>query len=332
MNSYKILNKQVFKIDNYSLVPIRFEDRLDIMKWRNEQIYHLRQNKPLNEEDQNNYFKTIVSNLFLDEKPNQILFSYLHGDQCIGYGGLVHINWIDKNAEISFIMNTELENRYFEFHWMKYLELLDQVAFSELNLHKIYTYAFDLRPRLYSALEKAGFVYEATLKEHCFFNGSYLDVLYHSKINNPKLRLAHFNDVNVTYEWAIDDEIRKFSFSKNKIELNEHIDWFSKKLENNECFYFILEDILKKPLGSIRLDLNNNEGIISYLVETKHFGKGYGTLLLQLIEQKVKEFNIPINKLVGYVMKENIASIKIFKKMMYCQEIENNNLKFFKEL
>ena len=36
----------------YKIVPIRYEDRFDIMKWRNEQMYHLRQSKPLTEEDQ----------------------------------------------------------------------------------------------------------------------------------------------------------------------------------------------------------------------------------------------------------------------------------------
>ena len=57
MNKYKaLINKQEFAFENYSIVPIRFEDRMDILKWRNEQIYHLRQEKPLTENDQNNYF------------------------------------------------------------------------------------------------------------------------------------------------------------------------------------------------------------------------------------------------------------------------------------
>ena len=49
MPKYKVLNKQIFKSDDFSLVPIRFECRYDIMQWRNEQIYHLRQNKLLTE-------------------------------------------------------------------------------------------------------------------------------------------------------------------------------------------------------------------------------------------------------------------------------------------
>lgn len=182
MNSYKALNNQVFSNGNYSIVPIRFEDRMDIMKWRNEQIYHLRQSKPLTIEDQNSYFENTVAKLFDQEQPNQILFSYLENNVCIGYGGLVHINWIDKNAEISFIMDTELEGNFFQLHWMNYLSLIEKVAFEELKFHKIYTYAFDLRPHLYKVFTDSGFMEEARLKEHCFFENKFIDVVIHCKI------------------------------------------------------------------------------------------------------------------------------------------------------
>ena len=56
MDIYKSLNKQVVTDGKYSIVPIRHHDRLEIMKWRNEQLFHLRQNKPLTEKQQNNYF------------------------------------------------------------------------------------------------------------------------------------------------------------------------------------------------------------------------------------------------------------------------------------
>lgn len=182
MAQYKVLgSKQEFSINNFRLVPIRMQDRWDIMKWRNEQIYHLRQNKPLTSEDQDHYFNNVVSNLFNQEQPGQLLFSFLEGETCIGYGGLVHINWIDRNAEISFIMNTELESSRFEEIWMVYLKLLDLVAFDTLEFHKIYTYAFDLRPHIYPIFESAGFVKDAILKEHSLFNGKYLDVVIHAK-------------------------------------------------------------------------------------------------------------------------------------------------------
>ena len=41
-------------------MPIRYEDRMDIMEWRNEQIYHLRQKNPLTKVDQESYFKQVI--------------------------------------------------------------------------------------------------------------------------------------------------------------------------------------------------------------------------------------------------------------------------------
>jgi len=183
MPNYKVLTKQIFKIGHFTIVPIRNEDRYKIMAWRNEQIYHLRQSNPLTAQDQDLYFKTVVNELFDNPQPNQLLFSYLDKEDCIGYGGLVHINWIDKNAEISFIMDTTLEKDHFEAHWVTYLKLIEGVAFKELRLHKIYTFAFDLRPQLYPALVRTGFKEEARLKEHCYFQGKFIDVLIHTKLN-----------------------------------------------------------------------------------------------------------------------------------------------------
>jgi len=77
MNCYKALNKQEFSNGNFSIVPIRYEDRFAIMKWRNEQLYHLRQKQPLSADDQDNYFNKVVSKIFDADLPNQFLFSYL---------------------------------------------------------------------------------------------------------------------------------------------------------------------------------------------------------------------------------------------------------------
>ena len=183
MREYKSLSKQKYSINEYQIVPIRNEDRYDIMQWRNEQLYHLRQSKPLDKASQDNYFENAVTKLFEKENPDQILFSYLENGKCIGYGGLVHINWIDKNAEISFIINTGLEHDYFHKHWTIFLSLIEEVAFKSLLLHKIFVYAFDLRVKLYEVLEISSYFKEARLKEHTYFNNNFIDVLIYSKLN-----------------------------------------------------------------------------------------------------------------------------------------------------
>ena len=184
MNFYKALNNQIYSLNEFSLIPIRYEDRLDIMKWRNEQIYHLRQKEPLTIKDQENYFTQVIPDLFKKVNPDQLLFSFLKNEKCIGYGGLVRINWLDKNAEVSFLMNTELEKIYFEKYWTIFLELIEQIAFKEINLRKIYTYAYDLRTQLYPILLKSNYHEEARLKDHCIFKNKYIDILIHSKTND----------------------------------------------------------------------------------------------------------------------------------------------------
>ncbi|WP_273513970.1 GNAT family N-acetyltransferase [Roseivirga sp.] len=177
------MSLQTISAGEFSLVPIRYLDRYSIMQWRNEQIYHLRQSEPLTKEKQDWYFANVVERLFDQENPEQILFSFLKGDTCVGYGGLVHMNWLDKNAELSFIMETSLEKEHFNTIWSVYLTLIERVAFEDLKMHKLYVYAFDLRPHLYETLEKNNYFQDARLKDHCFFEGKAKDVVIHSKIN-----------------------------------------------------------------------------------------------------------------------------------------------------
>ena len=71
MPAYRCLNKQEFSRGAYSLVPLRYEDRFAIMRWRNQQIYHLRQSSPLTKEDQQRYFDQVVAGLFAQERPGR---------------------------------------------------------------------------------------------------------------------------------------------------------------------------------------------------------------------------------------------------------------------
>ena len=88
-----------------------------------------------------------------------------------------------KHAEISFVMNTSLENDFFYEYWSKYLNLIEKVAFYEIGLNKIFVYAFDVRPKLYKALNDASYNNEARLKMHHKINNDYVDVLIYSKFN-----------------------------------------------------------------------------------------------------------------------------------------------------
>lgn len=309
------------------------EDKYSIMQWRNQQMYHLRQNKFLSVADQDAYFNNVVSKLFEKDKPDQILFSFLEGDKCIGYGGLVHINWIDKHAEISFIMDTALEIDFFEIHWKTYLGLIEKVAFEDLQLHKIFTYAFDLRPRLYVALNESGYGEEGTLKEHCLFEGKYIDVVIHFKFNNQMyLRDATLNDLNITHSWANHPHTRKFSFSQDFIPFEIHAKWFQSKLTDETCIYKILV-IDNDPVGSIRFDIQDGVGNISYLVAPEQTGNGFGQKILELAITSIEKENLNIRSIIGLVKKGNLASVKIFERLQFERsDVKEGILEFKKNI
>ena len=312
---YNCLSQNEFVIKDYKLVPIRYKDRLNIMKWRNEQMYHLRQEKPLTKKSQEDYFNGTVAMLFDKEEPDQILFSYLKNDKCIGYGGLVHINWIDKNAEISFVLNTNLESNEFSFHWSNYLELLEQVAFKELFLHKIFTYAFDLRPHLYPILDNKNYKNTAILNEHCFFEDNFIDVYIHEKKNTFSLKKVKQEDLRLLFKWVNDTKVRKNALNSNQIEWEKHVNWFTKKLSDSKSKIFIFENENTK-IGQIRIDkVAKDRWVIDYSIDKDQRGKGYGFLMTNALLKRYNNF-----KFLAIVKSENIPSQKVFEKLKFSRE------------
>lgn len=321
--TYPKLGIESVELGDYKLVPIRYEDQWDIMKWRNEQIYHLRQQEPLTKEKQEIYFQKVVAQIFEDERPNQVLFSYLKGDECVGYGGLVHINWADKNAEISFIINTKLEKEEFKLHWGNYLKMLEKISFEQLDLHKIYTYAFDLRPHLYEAVESVGFTKEAVLKEHCYFGGKFKDVVIHSKYNNSiAIRPIDSQDMDFTFLLSNDSMTRKNSYQTEEIAYSSHKSWFQSKIEDSAAFYFIGE-FNRKSVAFLRIDRKEKENVIGIALHEDCRGKKLSSSFLKEIT-KAFNYKYPGEKVIAYIKSNNIASIKAFEKagFTFCEEIK----------
>lgn len=331
MTCYICLKQQEYSIGDYSLVPVRYEDRFLIMKWRNEQIYHLRQARPLTVDDQQRYFDNVVAKLYDNPQPDQILFSYLEKDICVGYGGLVHINWIDRNAEISFIIDTRLEKDHFKEHWSNYLTMLKEAAFFDLNLHKIYTYAFDLRPHLYTMLEANGFAYEATLKDHCYFEGKYKDVVVHSFINH---QYDIVNYVDCTREQLLEilnlrnqDDVRVWMVNPDLISEESHFRFVEKLKGNPNRLYFA---IYRGGLlvGTYNLT-NEEEGIWERGIIANPNTKEKGETAIW--ERQILAIlpNHGIKAVTAKVKQDNPRSIKYHEKLGFQERSRDNNYIYY---
>ena len=310
--SYKCLVRQKIAEGRYNIQPLRDEDRYAIMEWRNEQRFHLRQRCVLTKQQQDLYFQNVVAQLFDNQTPDQLLFSYMEDDKCIGYGGLVHINWEDRHAEISFLTSASFESS-FECHWINFLNLIEKVAFDELFLHKIFTYAYDLRPKLYPILEQAGYT-SNRLKDHKFFEGQFVDVVIHSKIiDSLTFRMADVSDAEIYYEWVNEEEVRRQSFDTGRISLEDHLRWFKKTLIDPLVTMLVFE-FKNRKVGQIRFQkVANDTAIVSISINKEERGKG---LASRIIKMGTEFFMERYNgfTLQALIRKSNVGSIRSFEK------------------
>lgn len=159
-----------------------------IKDWRNDQIDVLRQEKPITSEQQVAYYNNIIKKSFSEDNPSLILFSFLYDDLCIGYGGLTNIDWNRKNAELSFLVDTDRvsDPTTYENDFTAFLRLIHDLIFDDLGFARLFTETYDIRPAHVSILEKNGFSLERRLERHKDVNGKMVDVLIHSCIKGSK--------------------------------------------------------------------------------------------------------------------------------------------------
>jgi len=178
---YKFLKKSSYEYKNYQIIPIRYSDMIKIKDWRNEQITILRQKQPLSDTNQLQYYEDTIKKSFTVIEPEQILFSFLLNGICIGYGGLVHIDWKNKKTELSFLNETKrsIDEKIFREDFNIFLRLIFEITFSELAFEKIVTEVYDIRENLIKILEDNGFVFAKKLDNHVIINDIPHDSLLH---------------------------------------------------------------------------------------------------------------------------------------------------------
>jgi UDP-2,4-diacetamido-2,4,6-trideoxy-beta-L-altropyranose hydrolase len=133
-----------------------------------------------------------------------------------------------------------------------------------------------------------------------------------------RCRLATNKDVKLVFDWQRIPETRRFSLNKNIPTFEEHQQWMLRKLNSSSDYFYIIESVnlienMTFAVGVVRLDeYPDNTYTISIFIEPKYFGKGIAHEALNFIN--FVHSDITIN---ATVLKENIASHKLFTKLNY---------------
>ncbi|MEM7292721.1 MAG: GNAT family N-acetyltransferase [Pseudomonadota bacterium] len=164
-----------------SLLPLQPSDRYSVMEWRNEQLDILRQVEPLTESDQDKYFENVVARWYREIKPEGVLFGIHCDSSLIGYGGLVHIDWDHRNAEVSFLLaDADCQSSDYVDLFTRFLQLIQAVA-RTLKLKKVFCVGYDQKRYRFSAFNALGFKREAILRNHVRVQDRLCNVLIHSQ-------------------------------------------------------------------------------------------------------------------------------------------------------
>lgn len=147
---------------------------------------------------------------------------------------------------------------------------------------------------------------------------------------NLYLKKAEISDLMLLYDWRNEECVRLNSFNSEIIRFEDHERWFVNKLKSETSDILILcnEEI---AVGQIRVDRLCNKLEISYSIDYKFRGNGYGKQAIKLVEEFIKE-NYQINTVIGKVKKSNIPSIKAFEANNYRKQEEEDYLIFIKKL
>ena len=167
-----------------SLSAIERYNLKQIQEWRNSNSLRsfFREFRELNYEMLEKWFLETHSNLISDSY--FFMISLTATNEAIGVGGINHINWVNRNCQLSLFIGHE--NIYIDDNgWAKEAAIiLEEYAFKSLNLHKIIVELYESDQKKQNLLNDLGYLKEGTLREQVFKDGRYLNSSIYSKIRN----------------------------------------------------------------------------------------------------------------------------------------------------
>ncbi len=129
-----------------------------------------------------------------------------------------------------------------------------------------------------------------------------------------KLRKVNQEDCELLWNLANDPTVRSASFSSDIISWEEHIKWFTNKLNSTNCYYFIVLNNHDKLIGQIRFDVNSQlQAEVNISINLKERGKGYASHLIKLAVEHLFAHTL-IKSINAFIKSDNQASIKSFQK------------------
>lgn len=128
------------------------------------------------------------------------------------------------------------------------------------------------------------------------------------------LRDLEHSDMEALFQLSNQDYVRKHSIQKEKIEWEQHVEWFNKIKESTNDYFYVITNNKNDFLGQVRYKIENDSAVVSISLGEKLVGKGLSDYFLKKSIDLLINENSELSKIIAYISTENIASQRLFKK------------------
>jgi len=148
------------------------------------------------------------------------------------------------------------------------------------------------------------------------------------------VRNAVESDAELIYDLSNEDIVRENSINQNTIDWEDHLNWLTKKLKDDNCFFLLGFNSEHSFIGQVRIDISGTESTIGISITKEFRGMGLSTYLLINTAKIFFEKFKTINHITAKIKKNNEPSLSTFIKAGYIfshkEEINNNEFLVFK--
>ena len=134
------------------------------------------------------------------------------------------------------------------------------------------------------------------------------------------LRDATINDELLVFEWRNIDTLVALSFQQKKVTLQEHQQWFKRKIADLNCKLLIIQ-LKNENIGLIRIESEQGECEITIYLVPGYEGRGFGYVALF---QAIDNCTLNCKSFLAKVQSKNIPSQKLFQKLGFLKVSEND--------
>lgn len=126
-----------------------------------------------------------------------------------------------------------------------------------------------------------------------------------------RLRRATIGDMEAIFALSNEDVVRQQSINSSPIQWDDHQKWFSEKITDVSCEFYLVETGEGHFVGQVRIEARD-ENVISISISKEFRGK---RLAATILEKASSMSNF--QPITAYIKKDNQASLKSFEHAGY---------------